>query len=305
MKLGFVSAILPELSLEEVLAFAVEEGFDCVEVMCWPSVSSDHRRYAGVTHIDVENLIDADVERISALRKASGVEISGLGYYPNPLTADEAERKVYLGHIRKVIAAAARLEIGVMNTFVGRDPKKSIEDNWPAFERLWPLLVRYAEEQGVRIGIENCPMLFSLDEWPGGKNLAISPEIWRRMFEAIPSPNFGLNLDPSHLVWQGIDHLRAIHEFSDRLVHIHIKDEKIDREKLYCRGNLGLKWHDPKIPGLGDIDWAAFIGALRAVGYRGAACIEVEDRAFEDGLEERKQALRESKRHIDLAAFRG
>ena len=305
MKLGFVSAILPDLTLEEVLAFAAEEGFDCVEVMCWPAGGGDTRRYAGVTHIDVDALDDGEVMRIKGLTKTHGVEISGLGYYPNPLVADAAERDMYVGHIKKVIAASAKLGVDVMNTFIGRDPEKSIEDNWPLFEEVWPPIVRYAEEQGVSVGIENCPMLFSLDEWPGGKNLAISPEIWRRMFDAIPSEHFGLNFDPSHLHWLGIDHVRAMREFSDRFVHTHIKDEKIDKTRLYERGVMGLKWHDPKIPGLGDIDWKEFCEVLVEIGYDGYTCIEVEDRAFEESLEGRKRAIREAKRHIDLARTKG
>ena len=305
MKLGFVSAILPDLDLELVLTFAAEEGFDCVEVMCWPVGGSDTRRYAGVSHIDVDKLDDAEVARIKGLEQSTGVKISGLGYYPNPLAPDASERKTYIEHIKKVIAASAKLEINIMNTFIGRDPAKSIEDNWPLFEEVWPPIIRYAEEQGVKIGIENCPMLFSLDEWPGGKNLAISPEVWRKMFEAIPSENFGLNFDPSHLLWQNIDHLEAIYEFSDRFVHAHIKDEKVNRNLLYERGIMGLGWHDPKIPGLGDIDWAEFCQALEESGFDGYTCIEVEDRAFEESLEGRKQAIRESKRHIDLARTKG
>ncbi len=305
MKLGFVSAILPDLTLEEVLTFAAAEGFDCAEVMCWPAGGGDTRRYAGVTHIDVDALDDGEVARIKGLTKTHGVEISGLGYYPNPLVADAAERDMYVSHIKKVIAASAKLGVNVMNTFIGRDPEKSVEDNWPLFEEVWPPIVRYAEEQGVKVGIENCPMLFSLDEWPGGKNLAISPEIWRRMFDAIPSRHFGLNFDPSHLHWLGIDHVRAMHEFSDRFVHTHIKDEKIDKTLLYERGLMGLKWHDPKIPGLGDIDWKEFCEVLIEVGYDGYTCIEVEDRAFEESLEGRKRAIREAKRHIDLARTKG
>jgi sugar phosphate isomerase/epimerase len=305
MKLGFVSAILPDLLLEDVLAFAAAEGFACVEAMCWPTDASDRRRYAGVTHIDVSAFGPADAERIRALQARYGVEISGLGYYPNPLAADAAERDVTIAHIRRVIDASALLGIGVMNTFVGRDPARSIEDQWPLFEQVWTPLIAYAEERGVRVGIENCPMLFSHDEWPGGKNLAISPEVWERMFTAIESDHFGLNFDPSHLVWQGIDHLRAMREWHHRFVHVHIKDERVNHERLHRRGNLGLGWHDPKIPGLGDIDWTAFLRTLSEVGYDGAVCIEVEDRAFEDSLEGRKRAIRESKRHIDLALEKG
>lgn len=301
MKLGFVSAILPELSLEDVLAFASQEGFGCIEIMCWPAGGKDKRRYAGVTHIDVDKLDAKQIQRIKDMQKHYKVSISGLGYYPNPLTPNKAEADVYVKHIKKVIAASAKLGISVMNTFIGRDQHKSIEDNWKPFEKTWKPIIKFAESQKVKIGIENCPMLFSLDEWPGGKNLAISPEVWRRMFASIPSKNFGLNYDPSHLLWQGIDHIRAIHDFSDKFVHVHIKDTRINPEKVYECGIMGLKWHDPKIPGLGDIDWVEFSKALKEVDYKGDVCIEVEDKAFEENLESRKEAVRQSKRHIDLA----
>jgi sugar phosphate isomerase/epimerase len=298
MQLGFVSAILPDLSLEEVFKFAQENRFDCVEVMCWPAGKAE-RRYAGVTHIDVNDFTKADAAKVNDLAKKYNVEISGLGYYPNPLAADKTERETYIEHIQKVIAASALLGVNVMNTFIGRDPNKSIEDNWPMFEEIWKPMIAFAEQQGVKVGIENCPMLFSLDEWPGGKNLAISPEVWRRMFATIPSKNFGLNYDPSHLIWQHIDYVRGIYEFKDRLVHVHAKDEKIMPDQLYDRGILGLKWHIPKLPGLGNVDWGAFFSALTDVGYRGPVCIEVEDRAYEDSLESRKRSVMQSGRYLE------
>src|SRR5262249_18890034 len=295
MQLGFVSAILPDLSLEEVLAFAAEHGFGCVELMCWP-VGKAERRYAGVTHVDASNFTKADAERIKGLANKYGVKISGLGYYPNPLAADPAERDTYIEHIRKVIAASAMLGVNVMNTFVGRDPSKTIEDNWPMFEQLWPGIVAFAEQQNVKIGIENCPMLFSLDEWPGGKNLAIAPAVWTALLHDFPTPHLGLNFDPSHLIWQHIDYVRCIHDFGARIFHVHAKDTRIDPDKLYAVGILGLGWHTPKLPGLGDVQWGPFFSALTDAGYQGAVCIEVEDRAFEGPRENRKPRLRQSKR---------
>ncbi len=298
MQMGFVSAILADLSLDEVLDFAAEAGFETVELLCWPKGKAE-RRYAGVTHVDVTNFTARDAMYLSDNVRRRGLTISALGYYPNPLVADPAERQVYVDHIKKVIDAAALLGLGTVNTFIGRDHTKSVEDNWPVFEEVWPPLVRYAEEKGVRIGIENCPMLFSLDEWPGGKNLAFSPEIWTRMFEAIPSPSFGLNYDPSHLVWQFIDPIKPIHDFRDRIFHVHAKDEKVSPELLYQRGILGLKWHIPKLPGLGSVDWGAFYSALTDIGYQGPVCIEVEDRAYEGSLEDRKRALIQSKAYLE------
>ncbi|MCA9147467.1 MAG: sugar phosphate isomerase/epimerase, partial [Planctomycetales bacterium] len=200
MQLGFVSAILPDLSLREVFAAAQHYGYDCVEVMCWPKGKAE-RRYAGITHIEVEEFDATRAAEVNDLAAEFGIAISGLGYYPNPLCPDEEEGGKYADHIRHVINAANLLGVKQMNTFIGRDWTKSVDDNWPRFLEVWKPLIRYAEEQEVRVGIENCPMSFTADEWPGGKNLATTPTIWRRMFEDIPSENFGLNYDPSHMVW--------------------------------------------------------------------------------------------------------
>ncbi len=295
MKLGFVSAILPDLSLEEVLTFAAQEGYACVEVMCWPKGRAE-RRYAGVTHIDVARFNRSDACRVAELADKTGVELSGLGYYPNPLTPDRAEARVYVNHLKKVILAAELLGVRLVNTFIGRDWTQSVEDNWPRFRQVWKPLVKYAEDHGVRIGIENCPMLFTGDEWPGGKNLARCPAIWRRMFEEIPSEHFGLNYDPSHLVWQQMDYIRPLWEFGPRIFHIHAKDVRIDRHRLDDVGILAtpLMYHSPKLPGLGEINWGRFCSVLGEIGYRGPVCVEVEDRAYEHSLAARKAALRQS-----------
>jgi sugar phosphate isomerase/epimerase len=146
------------------------------------------------------------------------------------------------------------------------------------------------------MGIENCPMSFTRDEWPGGKNLATTPAIWRRMFEAIPSESFGLNYDPSHMVWQMMDYEAPIREFSSRLSHVHAKDVRIDRERLDQVGVMAypLEFHTPKLPGMGDVDWGRFFSTLTDAGYDGAVCVEVEDRAYEGSLEARKASLRQS-----------
>lgn len=299
MKLGFVSAILPDLSLEQVVRFAADEGFECVELMCWPKGKAE-RRYAGVTHLDVANFRKSDANRVNELMQSAGVEISGLGYYPNPLAPNRAEAQVYINHIKRVISASALLGVNVVNTFIGRDWTKSVDDNWPQFTKVWKPLVRFAEDKGVRIGIENCPMLFTKDEWPGGKNLAHCPAVWRRMFEEIPSKNLGLNFDPSHLIWQRIDYVKPLWEFGKRIFHVHAKDARVDKERLDEVGILGtpLQFHTPKLPGLGDVDWGRLLSVLSDVGYKGPVCIEVEDRAYEGTLKTRKAALRQSGRFL-------
>ena len=299
MKLGFVSAILPDQSLEEVVKFAAETGYTCVELMCWP-VSRAERRYAGVTHVDVTDFQTEHVSAIQELVAQYKIEISGLGYYPNALSADSQESQLAIDQIRKMIGAAALLGLPQVNTFIGRDWTRSVEENWPRLLEVWQPLVRFAEDQGVRIGIENCPMLFTADEWPGGKNLATSPAIWERMFNDIGSKNLGLNYDPSHMIWQQMDYLQPIRDFADRIFHVHAKDALLERQQLDQVGILAhpLDYHTPKLPGLGDVNWGQFFSVLGDVGYTGPVCVEVEDRDFEGSLESCQEALRQSARYL-------
>jgi sugar phosphate isomerase/epimerase len=287
LKLGLLTAAFPGLSLEEVASWAAANGFAALEVACWPSAGSERRRYAGVSHIDVDALDDSAVRRVRDVFESRGLAISSLAYYPNPLDPDPAQRAQTQAHLRKVIDAAARLEVNLVCTFIGRDQNRALE---PAFADVldqWPPLVRYATDRGVRIAIENCPMIFSADEWPGGRNLAYSPALWRRLFEAMPGETMGLNLDPSHLVWQFIDIERVVREFGSRIYHVHAKDLEIDRDGLYANGvmSLGMGWQVPRMPGLGDVPWNRFIAALIAAHYDGVVSVEHEDRAFEGDLE--------------------
>jgi sugar phosphate isomerase/epimerase len=298
MQLGFVTAIFPDLPLEEVLAFAADEGFECVEAMCWPPGKAD-RRYAGVTHIDVTNFTRETAEHVRGLLRIHGVKLSGLGYYPNPLDPDPGQRQAAVEHLKKVIRAAPMIGVNVVNTFIGRDWWKPVADNFRLVAEVWPPILKEAAAAKVKIGIEHCPMLYSDDQWPGGKNLANGPEIWRKLFELLPGDTLGLNFDPSHLVWQFIDAPRAIREFAARIVHVHAKDERIDRERLYQVGVQGFGWHVPKLPGLGDVRWGEFFAALTDAGYNGPVVVEVEDRAYEGSLADRKRALRQSRKFLE------
>ena len=267
--------------------------------MCWPKGKAE-RRYAGVTHIDVDNITETEISHIKASLEMNNIYISGLGYYPNPLDPDKKQAEIFIEHIRKVIKTAAKLKIPVVNTFIGRDPSKTTEENLISFKSVWPGIVKTAEENNVKIGIENCPMFFTKDEWPGGKNLAISPAVWEKMFEIIPSSAFGLNYDPSHMVWMQMNEVKPIYEFRERIFHVHLKDVKIDREKLDRVGIMAypLDYHTPKIPGLGDVDWRGFFSALTSVRYRGPVCIEVEDKAFEGSPKDIEAALITSRNFI-------
>jgi sugar phosphate isomerase/epimerase len=300
MKLGFVSAILPELGFDELIDFAAENGYSTVEVCCWP-LGKAERRYAGITHIDVDTLDAKRAEEITNYVKSRGIQISALAYYPNPLDPDKEKSELYISHIRKVIDASAMLGIFRVTTFIGRDKNGSVDDNFEMFKTVWKPLIQHAESKKVRVCIENCPMIFTNDEWPGGNNLASTPAIWRRMFNEIRSEHFGLNYDPSHLLWQQMDYIRPLYEFKDKIFHIHLKDAKIYREKLNDVGIMAtpLEFHSPKLPGLGDINWSRFISALNDIRYKGPVCVEVEDKAFEGSLEDRKYSLLLCKRYLE------
>jgi len=300
LALGFASAILPNKSLFEVLDFAHQNGFACVEIMCWPSQNSDARRYAGVSHIAVDTLTETDLLALKSKLEVHPVKISALGYYPNPMDPDEKLGAFYREHIKKVIKAAALLGISRVNTFVGRDYHKNVAYNIEKFKDVWPEIIVLADSLQIKIGIENCPMFFTDDEWPGGKNLATTPKIWDQLFSIIPSTNFGLNYDPSHMVFQMMDYLYPIYHYKEKLHHIHLKDVKINREQLNRVGILAnpLEFHTPKLPGLGEIQWGSFISALNDVRYRGPIVIEVEDKAYEGSEKDIEKAILTARNHI-------
>lgn len=284
MKLGLLTAAFGGLSLADVAEWSAGAGFEMLEVACWPAEGREKRRYAGVSHIDVDSF---DPDAVRELISRRGLEISSLAYYPNNLHPDDVLREAFNGHLRKVIDAAERLGVSIVGTFVGNDKDRPLPENLKRFRKIWPPLVDYAGERGVRIAIENCPMIFTYDEWPGGNNLAYAPAIWEEMFEAIPAENFGLNLDPSHLVWLMIDYEQAVYEFADRIFHVHAKDLELRREGLYRNGTFsaGLGWQVPRLPGLGEVRFDRFVAALYGVGYDHVVSVEHEDRRFE-GSEE-------------------
>ncbi len=298
MKLGLVSAILPDDTFEELIDYAAEQGLSCVEVCCWP-VGKKIRRYAGITHIDVVKEKD-NLPYYVDYAKAKGVEISSLGYYPNPMDPDPETRAVAIEHLGRLIEASAAMGVNMVTTFIGKDRTKTVEENLELFEEIWTPIIRKAESLDVKIAIENCPMLYTKDEWPGGNNLASTPAIWREMFRRIDSDCFGLNYDPSHPYLIQSDYIRPVYEFSDKMFHIHFKDIRIYKEKLYEHGIFSYPalWHSPKLPGLGGVDFAAFCSALNDIGYKGHACIEVEDRAYESSKEDVKRGIEQSIRYM-------
>lgn len=302
MKLGLVSAILPDFTFEEVVDYAAETGFACIEVCCWPAGKAI-RRYAGVTHIDVNTLDETKMEYYNNYAKFRNVTISSLGYYPNAMDPDPEAAQVAQEHIKKLIAASSLMGINMVTTFIGKDKNKTVDENLELFFQIWAPIMKLAEEKGVKVAIENCPMLYTKDEWPGGNNLASTPYVWRKMFEL--SPNLGLNYDPSHPYLLGMDINKPLYEFQDRIFHVHFKDIKINQDKLDEYGIFAYPslWHSPKLPGLGGVNFASFVSALNDIRYDGAACIEVEDKAFEACIEDVKYGIEQSYRY--MAQFLG
>ena len=302
MKLGLVTAILEQYNYEKMIDTVSAMGFECVEVACWPAGKAE-RRYAGVSHIDVARVCTDDGYARHVLDYAAqhGVEISALAFYPNTMDGDLEKRAANIAHLETVIRASAKLGVNMVTTFIGRDQTKSVEDNLALMAQVWPSIIALAEELGVKIAIENCPMLFGRDQWPGGQNLMTTPVIWHKVFDILPSPNLGINYDPSHFVWQMIDYIKPIYEFKDKIFHVHYKDIKLFQDKLERVGVMAypLDFMSPKLPGLGDVDWGRFVSALTDIRYDGFTCIEVEDKAFEGSEAAVLDSLRLSKRYLE------
>ncbi|MFV0556753.1 MAG: sugar phosphate isomerase/epimerase family protein [Lactovum sp.] len=299
MKLGLVSAILDQSTFEEMIDIVVENKLNCVEVACWPQGKAA-RRYAGVSHIDVANLTAEKAEELKTYAKSKSVEISSLAYYPNPLDEDLEKRQEVINHLYVLIDAAALMDVNMITTFIGRMPSKSISENLKEVKKVWTDILEYAQKKSVKVAIENCPMLFTEDEWPGGQNLFTSPAIWRQVFEVLPFENLGINYDPSHFIWQNIDYIAPLYEFKEKIFHVHYKDIKIYKEKLNDVGVMAtpLQYMSPKLPGLGDVDWGKYVSALTDIGYAGYSCIEVEDKAFEKDFEAVKKSITLSSQYL-------
>ncbi|MCI5568267.1 MAG: sugar phosphate isomerase/epimerase [Lachnospiraceae bacterium] len=299
MKLGLITSILDGLSFEETVDYCSSIGLECMEVACWPKGGAE-RRYSGVSHIDCDNLTSQKAEYINEYCRSRNIEISALAYYPNVLDSDLNKREQSIAHLMNVINAASMLNVNMVTTFIGRQQEKNVDDNLKVVEEIWKPIIQFAEEKKVKIAIENCPMLFTNNEWPGGQNIMTSPANWRKVFNILNSDYIGINYDPSHFIWQQIDYIKPIYEFKDKIFHVHFKDIKVFEDKLKDVGVMAtpLQYMTPKIPGLGDVDWSAYVSALTDIGYDGPACLEIEDKAFEGSMEMIKKSIRISSRYM-------
>jgi len=303
MKLGFLTACLPQLSLEELVRWAAEEKFQTLELAAWPV---DSARDYKAQQIDAARFTGDDAARVKDLFAGHRISISAMAYYDNNLDPDPKKREAYHGHLKRVIDVASLLDVKLVGTFVGARPDKLPAENMKEIGTTFRELVKYAEGKGVKLMIENCPM----ENWqrfglPG--NFAYSPELWDALFNEVPSRNFGLNFDPSHLFWLGIDYVRAAKEYAQRIFHAHAKDTEMLADGQYRHGLFGCQidpapwksgWWRYRMPGLGMIDWKRLISTLQEGGYDHVLSIEHEDPVWEGSVDKIKQGLKLGRKHL-------
>ena len=300
MKLGFLTACMPERSLEDIARWAGENGFEALELAAWPGEGD---RPFVARHLAAENWDGAESERVKSALADNGLEVSALAYYDNNLHPDPATRETIHAHLRACIDAAGDLGVP-MGTFIGRDPAKSVAENLRDAERVFPALVEYAGERGVKLMIENCVMEgWHPDGHPG--NLAYSPELWEWMFDL----GLYLNFDPSHLLWLGVDPVEALKPYVDRVIHAHAKDAETfpeQRNRFGFFGRVSTREEDPwdmgwwryRIPSLGDVDFRHYVDALYEGGFDGVLSVEHEDPVWGGTPDKVEQGLRIAHHHL-------
>jgi sugar phosphate isomerase/epimerase len=282
MKLGFYTNYD-----EKTVEFAHKVGFRSMELSAWPDSS-----------LNADKVTDRRINEVKKNLKDHDIEISALGYYPNYLDPNKANAKEATRYFYKVMELASKMELDVVCTFAGRDGMKSIKENIPLFAEAFKPFCAEAEKRGIKIAIENCPMMDRF--YLRGENIAISPEVWDEMYKVVKSKSLGIELDPSHMIWQGIDYVQAVYDYGDRIFHIHAKDMEINQKILKRVGiigqafgetiGLGHGWWRARLPGWGLMDWPKFLTALIEVGYKNNIDIEHEDDVF---------AAAYAKEHID------
>jgi len=303
MKLGYITACLPNINLDELVKWSSETGFSTLELAAWPIESN--RDYQA-RQIDAANFNKDDADRVKGIFEEYGMEISAMAYYDNNLHPDLDKRNNYISHLKKVIDTASLLDVELVGTFIGSRPDKSPTENIKEDGEVFRKIVEYAEDKGVKIMIENCPM----ENWvqfglPG--NYAYSPELWDALFNEVQSDSFGLNFDPSHLYWLGIDHIEAVKDFASKIFHAHAKDTELLDDGIYKYGIFGKQvdpipwksgWWRSRMPGSGEIEWQQFISSLQENGYDKVLSIEHEDPIWEGSEEKIKNGLKLGHKHL-------
>lgn len=302
MYLGFLTGCMGDIPLAEKAKWAADNGLKAIEISCWPRAND--RDYSA-TDIDVDSLTKDAASEIRSRINDLGLSVTSLAYYDNNLSADAAKRSFINEHLYKVIDAAQLLGVELVGTFIGRNHEISLEENFDEFEKVFSKIVRYAEDRGIKIMIENCPMTgWQVPGLPG--TISFSPELWRELFTRIPSSSFGLNYDPSHMAGMLMDYITPISEFKDRIFHTHAKDMLVRRDILAQTGiynkqlssSFTENFCKPVMPGRGDVDFSKWIASLKSVGYNGVVSIEHEDPDFEGSLDKVKAGLLSAIGHL-------
>jgi sugar phosphate isomerase/epimerase len=274
MQVGLLTAPFGRETLEHVVRWAAEAGFDALEVASGP----------GSRHCDPAQVKAKGVADVKALLAECGIAISSLASYRNTTETDAELRKQVLADLKALVDLAAKLDVGVVCTMAGfpvagKSKMQTIEEVCPS---VFGPLCKHAAKKGIKIALENW---FATNI----QNLAM----FQRLFEVVPDENFGLNFDPSHLVWQGIDHLHAVERFAGRIFHTHAKDTEIREHQLRWVGNQVGGWWRYVIPGSGVIHWGQYIACLKYNGFNGVLSIE-----HEDGAVGREEGFIQGLRHL-------
>ncbi|MGD1821775.1 MAG: sugar phosphate isomerase/epimerase family protein [Pleomorphochaeta sp.] len=284
MKIGFMTNVLVKNGLtdiKDIAYFAKQNGFEDLEV--GPTIALDQERF--------ENVINY------------GVNINSLTYCRNYLSSNVDEANLHIKGLMDRIEFASKLGISQITTSTGINkqisegvydsvdsirlrPEKSLDE----FYELFAPIVEKAEKKNVKIAFENCPLM---------GNIAISPYMWRKIFERLNSNMVGLTYDPSHLIWEHIDPIKPLYEFKDKIFQIHAKDTIVNHEVLSDLGFLtDFSWWRYCIPGDGDLDWTTFFKAVHDIEFDRTISIEHEDMRYEGSIEKVEDGLIKSREYL-------
>ena len=260
MKLGYLTPLTPQ-----TIANARQLGYDAIEVG------------AGWLTQPTLGQLERDLPALRSLLAQQQISINSVAIYGGTVEAPAQEAIAYY---QRAIVLARALGCAVVSGMTGRDNGRTVDENLPLFVERFGPISRIAADHGVCIAFE---------PWPGSvlghgpyrwTNMATTPELWDKLFAAVPSAALGLEYDPSHLIWQGIDHLQVIRDYGSRIAHVHAKDIVMEQAMLKRVGVHGRGWWRFVIPGLGQLDWPAIFAALKGVGYGGDMAVEHEDNAY-------------------------
>lgn len=265
MRIGFCSGYNPDR-----IRFAKQAGFDGLEIGVHPGSA-----------LDPATCTADDLKLARSVLEENGIAALTLFHYEHYAHPKPAKREQARKNFKRSLAMAKALGTNIVTVNAWVDPSADLKGKFASYKETFSRFAKQAEDAGIKVAIENCPH--------GFQNIAWSPANWERMFDLVPSKAIGLEYDPSHLVWQGVDYVAAIRDFGGRIYAFHAKDTEVHSDVLARQGIHGEGWWRFRLPGLGDVDWKAVFTALYDVNYKGDIIIEHEDPVFsgkrtDDGL---------------------